>query len=95
MLEITVDFVHEFFDEDAHEFIFVEDVAALERTLDQFICALSDGKAMLAKVSHGIFGVVDHIGRRVRTQEVVHDYRFTRDLLALNASMASCVLRTA
>ena len=94
VLEIPANVVRETFDKNSHKFIIVEDVAAFERTLGQLVRVLFDGDTILKEVAHGVSGVVDHFGRRVRTQEMVYGLRVRRDLLALSAPMASCVLRT-
>ena len=53
---------------------------------------------MLAEAAHFIFDLVDHVGRCVRTQEVMYGPRVRRDLLILGAAwrrMSSGLLRRA
>ena len=95
MLDIAQNFAHEAFNENPHELIIVEDVTEPERTLGQLVRVLLDGESMLAEAVHAVFGVVNHIGRCVRTQEVVYGLRLRRDLLAPDAPMTSRVFRTA
>ena len=95
MLDIPVNVDHEAFEENSHKFIIVEDVPVLERIIGQLIRELLDGEAMLAEAAYGVVGVVDHVGRRVRTQEVVYVIRNRHDLLDLSVLLALHVRRTA
>ena len=92
VLDIPTYVVREAFDDSSHEFIIVEDVTALERTLGWLVHVFLDDEAMLAKVAYCVFGVIDHVRRRVRAQAVVYGLQLRRDLLVLGAPMASRVL---
>ena len=95
VLYTTANVFVEIFDENTHDFIFVEDVSALQRTLGQLVDVLLDSIAVLAQAADGLMGLVDCVLRGVRTKEIVDRLSVQRYLRVLGTLALAGILWTA